>query len=1747
MLDIKNSQPARKRTSQAESLLHLLAQLASPMQGLLLAEPTGQILVANAQMRSLLPIQADGPAKSNLFEISGISDEEAASLIEQLQAQQKAGFVLSPSPGANGLGRISLSCQLVAYQQEQFMYVEAAAQNTLQAQEPAESDGYRAAFENSTEPLFILDGKGCFIDVNKTALSLIDRHKEEMLGNSISSFFGLSLFERIALKRQLDKTLEGEPHKFEWWLHEKTQELLPVEISLTKGSFKGKHVIFGSAKNLVEAVGKEQSVWYRNHQLEFVNNLITNLSAANSKHEILKNTLDELLAKSDVSAGCVYAYSPAEEQGVLAYSAGALLNKEIPATVELPLALTERLLTSERRRALAELSTILQQHLDTQLTVVPITTDKAPVAFLVVWTSEEKSMTASFTSLLDFISSAIGNYMSRHELLQQLSNSEDKYKMLFESSYDAILLFKDGKVLDCNEKALQFFRCKREDILGHAPIDFSPEYQPDGSNSKEKTASYMQQVLSTGNPMTFEWHNIRKDGTKFDSEISINRILIDGEYHVQAFKRDITQRKLAQLARRREEVMTESMMQFRDFLGKVNLIYYSTDVQGNITFANDYFLEYTEYSKEELVGRNFFEVLVREQDQEHRRQEIEKAVELRKLNTYYERDIVTKTGQLKTYRWNSMFEYSPDGDLIGITNVGKDMTDKRIAMEALKDNKLRLQDLFDNAHDLIQNLTLDNKFIFVNKAWKDRLGYTDEDVETLTLHDVVHPYYKAKLIYQLRNLYKGDNVNKVETVFLTKAGKAVHLIGSLTCNWQDGKPVASRAILHDITERIKAERLQKVYYSIANLAISSKDHYALYNAIHRELSKIIETRNIYIALCDRERKHLQFVYLVDQFHDKSSDAQLRSPFSNGLSEYIIRSGKPLYMQKQELLELCAKQNLAIKGEVPEVILCSPLSIGDRIIGVIALQDYQNADAYVHTDLEILHFISNQVALAIERKQNEEQINSQNAKLNAIFESGTHHMWTVNRNLELTSFNQNFARDFSGRSGHELTLYTKLDSNQLISFHENTFAFWKEKYSSVFEVGPQFFEMYMQASNSWREVHLNPIYMEDGTFDEVSAIALDISDKKQSQLGLAESEKKFRRIFESFQDVYYRITIDGILELVSPSIKALLGYTEEEVLGRKTTGFYANPEDKYILKELVLEKETIRDIEVDLVCKDGTKKTILMDSRLVYDAEGNPVATEGVIRDVSELKKTQIALLKAKEEAENLLKVKTQFLANMSHELRTPMNGIIGMIDLLTQINTDVEQQEYIDTLRKSSDALLAILNDILDLSKMQAGKLLISESGIDIYDTLGKIHSLFANRAQQKDLNFTYHITPETPRYILTDETRFLQILSNLTSNAIKFTNAGEVSISVSSTPLKDEEFMLHVRVKDSGIGISKEGQQVLFTDFTQLDNSSTKTFGGTGLGLAISKQITQLLGGAIGVDSDGVNGSTFWFNIKTSKANQKQVETHLQLLKQQKVEVEVLDNSPYVLLVDDNQINQKVAEKLLERLGCVVDIASNGFEAIEFASKNSYGIIFMDIQMPEMDGVTATKLLKEQLGENCPPVVAMTAYSMKDDAERFLSEGMDDYVSKPVKSNALHSVITKWQKSIAASLENGTAPVAVAAEAPDEEEHLIIDTQVAEQLKSIGGEEFTMQLYIEFEQEAAELLEGAKKDLESKHYKSILSTLHQLKGTSFTLGINTFAELAKQLEHDIKEDKFEQVEENFSKLLEQYKFYKNAYKEIIT
>ncbi|WP_205502575.1 PAS domain S-box protein [Rufibacter psychrotolerans] len=1743
MTTLNTTVEQQAQVAAAEHLIDFAEHVSGSRKCIFVCLPEGTLLAANQQARDSF---FGGGGFAEGLNIKELLEEEYQTTFERnvrLLRNRKnvSGFIRSKDKTLDST-LLYFKSSLVKQDGVELLYIalrSATAEVMPVGDMFASESSYRSLFEESSDALFILDKRGMFIDINKEALQIAQLEKERLIGRSVFQVFDLNHAEKIGFKRQVQQLTEGKPQQFVWWLKTKDDTVFPLSICLKSGKYFGQAVVLGSAKFVEDTPLQLEKGRQRQEQQEFLNHLFPQFANLKSPEDILQVVLQELIKLPAICGGGLYVYQPATRMVQLVTSKGqeSILLQE-KSVLALSPEFLQQLENKSKHRPILGISRNFQNLFNKrELLALPISTDKHYLATLLLLVDDAQHMTTTLAEFLNHVAFEVSSYLSRFELRQELHYSEGKYKTLFESSNDAIFLLNNTQIADCNFQATVLLDCDKPHIIGKRLADFSPGLQADNSSSVEKSLQIIENTVLDGQPRSLEWRIEKTDGTIIDSEISFSAIQLEGVSFVQCIVRDITSRKEAQALIRRQEVLRESMHQFRTFLSQVNLAYVSMDLDLRVVYVNDYFLQYTGYKREEVVGQNYYDLFVPEKERAMRIQEIKKAVQNQSLRSYYEWDLITKSQSVKILRWNIMFEMDAEGLVIGITAVGKDMTDKRIAMEALKDNKIRLQDLFDNAHDLIQNISTDNKFIFVNRAWKEKLGYNDFDIENLTLNDIVHPYYKAKLIYQLRNLYKGEDVNKIETVFLTKSGKPIHLIGSINCSWQDGKPIATRAILHDITDRIKAERLQKVYYSIANLAISSKDLPSLYSAIHRELSKIIETHNFYIALFDEEKDLINFVYYVDQL---SSVPAAPRPFSMGMTEYIIKTGKPLYATKADFMRLVDEGKVELNGVVPEVMLSSPLSIGERIIGVIAVRDYKNPEAYVSTDIEILHFISNQVALAIERKRNEEQITLQNARLQAIFESGNHLMWSINRQYQLTSFNQNFYGEIQNLTGNQPTLGLKLSDLVGSFFREDYVRLLKETYEAAFAGQPQQFEIELHhpdGTSEWREVLLNPIYLQDGSFEDVSAIALDITDKKISQLALAENEEKFRQIFESFQDLYYKTGIEGDFQLISPSVQEVLGYSQSEAMGMNVSQLYVYPQDRDALLRMLFERKSVRNFETTLRTSQNQEIEVLMNSRLILNADQQPVAIEGICRDITELKDTQRELIRAKEVAENSLQVKNQFLANMSHELRTPMNGIIGMIDLLYHSAGNDEQLDYIDTLRKSSDALLDILNDILDLSKIQAGKLQLHETGIDLFYALEKIHSLFANRAQQKDLTFTYTIAPETPRYIITDETRLLQVLSNLTSNAIKFTNEGAVSLEVSPVKGNEGQPLLMFRVNDSGIGISEEDIQLLFTNFTQLDNSSSKTFGGTGLGLAISKQLSELLGGEIGVESVPGKGSTFWFTIHCREAdNIQQIHEQLHAAKEQEA-IGSFNPAPKLLLVDDNQINQKVAVKLLERMGCYADVASNGYEAIDKACQQDYDLIFMDIQMPEMDGVTATQELKKRLAENCPPIIAMTAYSMKDDAEKFIGKGLDDYISKPVKITDLHSRILKW-------FGNGTTTVVSTAEAPAQEtaasptpqtsagkREFSLDMNVVDQLRSLGGDDFALQLYVEFEEETSELLAEAKKEVAAQHYEGILGTLHQIKGTASTLGLDTVSTIAKELEHDILKGKLTFVTATFSDL----------------
>jgi signal transduction histidine kinase/CheY-like chemotaxis protein len=393
-----------------------------------------------------------------------------------------------------------------------------------------------------------------------------------------------------------------------------------------------------------------------------------------------------------------------------------------------------------------------------------------------------------------------------------------------------------------------------------------------------------------------------------------------------------------------------------------------------------------------------------------------------------------------------------------------------------------------------------------------------------------------------------------------------------------------------------------------------------------------------------------------------------------------------------------------------------------------------------------------------------------------------------------------------------------------------------------------------------------------------------------------------------------------------------------------------------------------------------------------------------------LQERQLALNDAYTAANAASSAKSEFLANMSHEIRTPMNAIIGMTDLALRAGLPPEQTEYIETVKDSADYLLHLLNNILDLSKIEAGKLELQEMDFNLDKILNNIIKTYSVSADKKGLSLTYTISTDIPEYLKGDELRLWQIMSNMVGNAIKFTDTGKISIDVKREPSENGEehkdnqnILLHFLIADEGIGIPQDKLDSIFENFTQADGSSTRVYGGTGLGLAISKKLVQMMNGNIWAESCPDQGSTFHFTARLGACNKgakQEIELPETAVKQENTE-----SSIHILVVEDNVVNQTLAVRILEKAGHIVELANNGEEALRCLEMQRFDIVLMDLQMPNMNGMEATRIIRNSQDHTFDPeipIIALTAHAFKEEKEQCIEAGMNSCITKPFNRNEL-------------------------------------------------------------------------------------------------------------------------------------------------
>ncbi|MFP4418534.1 MAG: ATP-binding protein [Chitinivibrionales bacterium] len=524
------------------------------------------------------------------------------------------------------------------------------------------------------------------------------------------------------------------------------------------------------------------------------------------------------------------------------------------------------------------------------------------------------------------------------------------------------------------------------------------------------------------------------------------------------------------------------------------------------------------------------------------------------------------------------------------------------------------------------------------------------------------------------------------------------------------------------------------------------------------------------------------------------------------------------------------------------------------------------------------------------------------------------------------------------------------------------------------------------------------------------LALRWSVKLRHQLNLQSAAGRkmnleYRRLLEELNEAVVVHTVQGKILHSNIRMCELTGYSAGQLHRMNISELdpnFTEGENSKNLTQRVMERGYAK-FETSLKTHSGEQVTVEVSAR-VAGYEGTTVMS--IIRNISERKRHEQQLREAKKQAEEASRAKSSFLANMSHEIRTPMHGIIGMAELAMMTDLTDEQKEYIETIRSSARLLMAIINDILDLSKIESGKMEIHTVPVPLEVLTKEVHEMVNCSAGRKGIKLGYAVSADLPCMINSDYGKIRQVLLNLLSNAVKFTNAGEVELTVHLEKKEQKDF-IQFAVSDTGIGIPEEKQKLIFDDFTQVDGTCSRKYGGTGLGLAISKRIAHLLGGDLTVESAPGEGSCFRFTIP--------MDEYIVVPRSESNPVSRVRNQPYanccrnkkVLIAEDNEVNCQMMSRLLDKLHVKHVIVRDGQKAVDACLNDEIDLVFMDIQMPVLDGYEASKKIREK--KCCMPIIALTAHAMRGDRERCIAAGMTDYMSKPIAFQELLVVLQKY------------------------------------------------------------------------------------------------------------------------------------------
>lgn len=621
----------------------------------------------------------------------------------------------------------------------------------------------------------------------------------------------------------------------------------------------------------------------------------------------------------------------------------------------------------------------------------------------------------------------------------------------------------------------------------------------------------------------------------------------------------------------------------------------------------------------------------------------------------------------------------------------------------------------------------------------------------------------------------------------------------------------------------------------------------------------------------------------------------------------------------------------------------------------------------------------------------------------------------------------------------------------------------------------------------------------------NGISQDISERKEAEIALTKSQKLYESIFNQTKDAIYISNKSGQLIDFNQATIELLGYSEEELGHLDILKLFKNENDREAFQEEIRANSFTKDFEASFLTKDNTVKYCLISASIVQTEEFE--GYHSIVRDITERKQAE-QLRKAKEIAEQSTKMKEQFLANISHEMRTPMNAILGMSNLMLQTPLDKEQDSYMNSVKQSSKNLLGIINDILEVSSIENGKIDFESKPFNLHIVVQELIKMFSYKAKQQGLQLYLDIDENIEKHFTGDRLRLNQVLMNLIGNAIKFTEKGFVKISVQKLGENNTNTKIQFQVEDTGIGIPESKLEAVFDTFVRIKHKTNKLYQGTGLGLAISKQLIELQGGSIYATSQEGKGSMFTAVLDLKKADQRQETNKISNTQREKVTLRT-NKQVNILLVEDHKLNQIVARRTLEKefKNVVVSIADNGQIAIDMFTENNYDLILMDIQMPIMNGYEATEYIRTKFTEpkRSIPIFAMTAHAHMAKDEKFKEYGMDDCVLKPFEPEDLFTKIAEYINK--SSGDNHQSDMEPNNGAPK-----YIDLSYMELMSDGDVEMKRLMLELLFE-EPLEEIKKMRVLATNENWTDLKSVSHKMKSTLAFVGNDELTDTNKEIE----------------------------------